>query len=342
MARMITAREIAKMCNVSVSTVGRAVAGDPRISAETRAKIQRAADRVGYVGSVPARIIRGGASNLIGLLVPEIRNDFYSTIAQALSEVCGREGHRLVLSLTGDDKDEETRLIRELVAVRAAGVIVVPTSAPRRASVQLLKHVPHVQLLRRTPALGEVWFGIDDGQSLEQATAHLAALGHRRVGYIGGAGNLSTGVARLEWFRQGCSRAGIQDRGISVAVGEPTRQFGAQAIKDLLNLPSAPTAVVSGAVNVTLGIVETVEAMGLDVPSALSIVGFGDPEWFQWWRGGLTTIRPPVDNLATSCALWFLNQLREQGRQKVLLPAHSAVVSSTFVTRNSTRALRAR
>ena len=337
---MITAREVAKLVNVSVSTVGRAMAADPRISAETRAKVQRAADRLGYVGSVPARIIRGGASNLIGLLVPEISNDFYSTIAQALSEVCAREGHRLVLSLTGDDKDEETRHLRELVGARAAGVVIVPTAAPRRASVQLLKHIPHVQLLRRSPAVGEAWFGIDDSQSLEQATAHLAALGHRRVGYIGGSDKLSTGAARLEGFRQGCSKAGIQDRGVFVRAGEPTREFGTQAIKELLNLPAPPTAVISGAVNITLGIVEMIEATGLDVPSRLSIVGFGDPEWFKWWRGGLTTIRPPVDDLATSCGLWFLNQLRDRGGRPTSLPSHSAVVSSTFVIRKSTRALR--
>lgn len=337
---MITAREIAELVNVSVSTVGRAMAGDPRISAETRAKVQRTADRLGYVGSVPARIIRGGTSNLIGLLVPQISNDFYSTIAQALSEVCAREGYRLVLSLTGDDEDEETRHIRELVGARAAGMVIVPTAAPRRASMQLLQHIPHVQLLRRVPTAGEAWFGIDDSQSLEQATAHLAALGHRRIGYIGGWDKLSTGLARLKGFRQGCSKARIADRGLCVRVGEPTREFGAQAFKELLNLASPPTAVIAGAVNITLGIVETVEVQELDVPSMLSIVGFGDPEWFQWWRGGLTTIRPPVDSLATTCGLWFLNQLREQSDRKAALPSHSAVVSSTFVVRKSTRAPR--
>ncbi len=336
---MITARDIAEMVGVSVSTVGRAMADDPRISAETRAKVQRAAERVGYVGNLPARMVRGGASNLIGLLVPEIGNDFYSTIAQALSEVCGRAGYRLVLSLTSDDKDDETKHIRELVGARAAGVILVPTASPRRASVQLLKNIPHVQLLRRVASAGDVWFGIDDGQAFEQATQHLASLGHREIAYIGGAGDLSTGAARLQGFEQGCQKAGVEPGGVVSRVGPPSRAFGAKALRELLTSSSPPTAVIAGAVNITLGMIETVEAMDMKAPSMLSIVGFGDPDWFKWWRGGLTTIRPPVESLATSCGLWFLNQLQDQAHRGEMLPAHSATVSSSLILRSSTRPL---
>jgi len=335
---MITARDIAEMVGVSVSTVGRAMADDPRISAETRAKVQRAAERVGYVGNLPARMVRGGASNLIGLLVPEVSNDFYSTIAQALSEVCGRAGYRLVLSLTSDDKDDETKHIRELVGARAAGIIFVPTAAPRRATVQLLNNIPHVQLLRRVAGAGDVWFGIDDGHALEQATQHLAALGHRKIAYIGGAVDLSTGAARVQGFEQGCQKAGLGPGDAVSMLGAPTRAFGAKALRELLASPGPPTAVIAGSVNITMGMIETIEAMDIKVPSTLSVIGFGDPEWFQWWRGGLTTIRPPVESLATSCGLWFLNQLQEQAQRDEMLPPHSATVSSSVIVRNSTRA----
>lgn len=337
---MITAREIAQMVGVSVSTVGRAIADDPRISAETRAKVQRTAERMGYVGNLPARIVRGGSSNLIGLLVPEVSNDFYATIAQALSEVCNKEGYRLVLSLTGDDKDGEAKHIRELVGARAAGIIIVPTIAPRKASVQLLRNIPHVQLLRRVSSLGDIWFGIDDSHALEQAVTHLASLGHERIAYIGGTEDLSTGTARLQGFRQGCERAGIDAANAIGSAGPPTREFGAKALREILQSPTPPTAVISGAINITMGVIETVEQMDIAVPSQLSLIGFGDPEWYKWWRGGLTTIRPPVDNLATSCGLWFLNQLREDAQRKAQLPTHNAVVNSSLIIRKTTRQIR--
>jgi len=334
---MVTAREIAKVVGVSVSTVGRALADDPRISEETRVKVRKAADRAGYAGNTAARIVRGGSNNLIGLLVPEVSNDFYSTIAQSLSEVCGRQGYRLVLSLTRDDKDDEVRNIRELVAAQAAGIIIVPTPGPRRASLQLMSQIPHVQLLRREPALGDTWFGIDDASSIEEAVRHLTQLGHRKIAYIGGERTLSTGVSRSEGFVAGCRAAGLNPDDCPLRIGPTRSQFGFDALGEILAGSNGPSAVISGAFNITTGMIEWIEghiAAGEAMPS---IVGFGDPEWFKWWRGGLTTIRPPVENLATSCGLWFLDQLRENPRRGAPLPGHQVVVASSLVIRKSTR-----
>ena len=336
---MVTAREIAKSVGVSVSTVGRALADDPRISEDTKAKVRKAADRAGYAGNIAARIVRGGTSNLIGLLVPEISNDFYSTIAQALSDVCGRHGYRLVLSLTRDDKDDEIRNIRELVAAQAAGIIIVPTPSPKRASIQLLRQIPHVQLLRRVNGLENTWFGIDDENSIKEAVAHLASLGHRRIAYLGGEGSLSTGISRREGFLLGCERAGLDADECFVRVGTPSREFGRLALDEIMSLDQQPTAIVSGAFNVTIGIIEWLETRGWDrnVPS---LIGFGDPEWFSWWHGGLTTIRPTVENLATSCALWFLDQLRDKQNKKSPMVEHSSVVASTLIVRRSTHPIK--
>lgn len=336
---MITAREIAEMVGVSVSTVGRALADDPRISEDTKAKVRKAADKVGYAGNIAARIVRGGTSNLIGLLVPEVSNDFYSTIAQSLSDVCGRQGYRLVLSLTRDDRDDEIRNLRELVAAQAAGIIIVPTPTPRRASLQLLRQIPHVQLLRRVNGLENIWFGIDDEHSISDAVAHLASLGHRRIAYIGGEDSLSTGVARHAGFVRGCQSAGLKaDDGI-VRLGPPLRSFGRTALGDIMAAAEPPTAIISGAFNVTIGMIEWIETAGRDVKAVPSLVGFGDPEWFAWWHGGLTTIRPPVENLATSCALWFLDQLRDKTGRHAPLPEHSSVISSSLIIRASTKPL---
>lgn len=332
---MITARDIAEMVGVSVSTVGRAMADDPRISWETRSKVRKAAEKMGYVGSLPARMVRGATSNLIGLLVPEISNIFYATIAQALSEVCSREGYRLVLSLTRDSGEEELKHIRELVGARSAGIIIVPTAKPAKASVQLLGNIPHVQLLRRVSGLGDQWFGINDGQTVKQATEHLAGLGHRRIAYIGGTKDLSTGATRLEGFIQGCEAAGIEQADRLIVLGETSRSAGANALLDMMRYPDPPTAVIAGSVNVSDGLIDAIEASSIDVPTQMSVIGFGDASWCEWWRGGLTTIKPPIDLLATNCALWFLNRIREHlppsNRQ-----THVAMASAMLVLRNTT------
>lgn len=331
---MITAKDVAERLGIAVSTVGRAMADDPRISAATKARVREVADQLGYVGSNPARIMRGASSKLIGLMIPDVANDFYGSVAQALSTCLDREGYGLVLALTEDDSEREARQIRELVGARAAGVILVPTARPKPEARALLARVPHIQLLRRRPDLGEVWFGVDDASAIRSATGHLLAVGHRRIAYIGGDDRLSTGAARASGYRDALAEAAVPfDRRLE-RLGPPSAaEFGEEAAKELLSLTSPPTAIVTGSVHVTLGLIRFVEHAGIETPQRLSVVGFGEAPWFSWWRGGLTAIQPPVRELATSCGLWLLEKLRAwDGRP---LGSYSTVADSQLCLRKS-------
>lgn len=330
---MVTARDIAQDIGVSISTVGRALADDPRISSETKARVKEAAIRAGYVGNMPARIMRGGASNLIGLILPDVRNDFYAAIAQSLSETFDREGFQLALSISGDDRMVEERHIRDLASARAAGLIIVPTASPRRESAQMLRSMPHVQLLRRVPSLGGDWFGIDDEQAIYAGTTHLIEMGHVAITYIGGPEALSTGASRLRGFRNAVSANCETTGSICERLGPPTVEFGAAQLELLLAQANPPTAIITGSVHITLGIIEAIERLGIDAPRSLSMIGFGDPQWFAWWRGGLTTVRPPIQDLAATCGLWFLRHLRSGATRDG--DAHCAVTNSQLIKRNS-------
>jgi DNA-binding LacI/PurR family transcriptional regulator len=332
--KIITAREVAEKAGISISTVGRALADDPRISAETKARVRRVADELGYAGNLPARMMRGNSSNLIGLILPDVRNDFYSATAQALSESYDRQGFRLVLSITGDDREAEHRHIRDLVSARVAGIIIVPTAKPRRESAVLLASVPHVQLLRHIPALGSAWFGIDDEVALEAATSHLIKLGHRCIAYVGGSPALSTGAARLRGVKRAFEVAGLAADSLRAIVGSPTINLGEDAVGLLLDAAVPPTAVVSGAVHVSEGILKALKRRAVEVPGQLSVVGFGDPIWFAWWGPGLTTIQPPIGSLATTCGLWFLDHIRNNDGAG--MATHQATSQSTLVVRGST------
>jgi len=281
-------------------------------------------------------VMRGGTSNLIGLMIPDVRNDFYAEIAQALSETCDREGYRLVLAITGDDREIEARHVRELAGARASGIIIVPTPSPRKDTVRILSGLAHVQLLRRSRALGDTWFGIDDEPSLFDATQHLIKLGHRHIAYIGGREILSTGASRLRGFRRALEDSGKRSSQTAEFLGPTTTAFGASAMTGLLNMRARPTAVVTGSVHITLGLIEAVEKLHAPVPKKLSVIGFGDPLWFQWWRGGLTTIRPSVEELATTCGLWFLSRIRAKN-DPIKSAAHKAIANSTLIVRANTR-----
>jgi LacI family transcriptional regulator, repressor for deo operon, udp, cdd, tsx, nupC, and nupG len=330
---MITIKHIAERLDLSVSTVGRALADHPRISRETKERVRSMADELGYIANAAARVMRGGSSRLIGLLVPDIQSAFYAMTAQMLSKCFERDGYHLALSITDDDPDTEFQQVRELLSARVAGIVIVPCAAPHRETVELVGRILHVQLLRRIPTLGD-WFGMDDERAMLDAANHLIGLGHRRIAYVGDV-IFPTGKARYDGFRRAHSEAKRKIDNALVELGSPDAPFGAAAVARLLARRPAPTALVTSSVLVTLGAADQLAASGIDVPGALSFVGFGDGPWQKWWGPGLTTLRLPTEELATGCGLWLLHRLKS-GTQPARGAPHIAISPPSMILRGST------
>lgn len=330
---MVTTKDIANKLGLSVSTIGRALSGDKRISEKTRHAVRIAADELGYVGNVPARMMRGGSSNLIGLILPDIRNDFFASIAQALSESCDREGYRIILSITGDDPETETRHIRDFVGARVAGIILVPSAGLKSESVTLLRQVPHVQLLRHAAGPDDLWFGIDDSDAMERAATHLIDLGHRNIAYVAASECLSTGRRRLEGVQNAYRKRDIPLSALTALLDMPTSAWGERAVDELLAMPDRPTAILSGSAHVTMGVIGALGKARVDLPGDMSMIGFGDPGWCEWWQPSITVVRPPVQSLANNCASWFMDRLRTPDAK--LVTSYHSVSSSELVLRGS-------
>jgi hypothetical protein len=177
---VITTRDIAERLQLSVSTVGRALADDQRISDQTKFRVRQAAAEMGYVANRAARMMRGASSDVVGLVIPDIRNTFYSTVAHELSKNMGAQGFQLMLAETDDDKAVELGHLREMSASRVAGLIIVPTARPHGESVKLLRTIPHIQLLRKRPSLGAQWFGAPAGHSSSHRARTQPDRLHRR------------------------------------------------------------------------------------------------------------------------------------------------------------------
>lgn len=325
---MTTLKDVARAVGVAPSTVGRALADHPHVHEETKARVRAAAAELGYVGHLPARVMRGGRSALIGLMIPDVRNDFYSTAAQAISEACAREGYQVVLCLTGDSADRERDQLRGLVAARCAGVIVVASARMHRETATLLGRLPHVQLIRRSRGLAAPWYGIDDAAATRLAVEHLVGLGHRDIGYVGGDLELSTGAERFRGFREALAAARLAPPARWCAHGPGDDRFGAEATRRMLCTARRPTALVLAGSRLTTGALAAVRDLAIDVPDGLSIVGFNDSGALGWWGSGVTSVGLPVGDIALACASGLLAALRDRSSTAEIASASTPVAAA--------------
>jgi LacI family transcriptional regulator len=333
---VVTIKHIAKELGVSASTVARALADHPRISHETKARVRTAADRLGYVAHAAARVMRGQASTVVGLIVPDVQNEFYSTVARSISKCLDEAGFQMVLSITDDDPEVELRHVRGLFSARAAGAVVVASASPARETVSLLRRIPHVQLIRRCAALESDWFGIDDEGAMLEAARHLLSLGHRRIGLIGGSIELSTGIERLRGFQRAYREAGVP---LELALndnGGCDAEYGFAAAERLLARAPRPTALVTAGARITLGALQCLEQRRIAVPRDLSMVGFSDSPSFSWWGPGLTTVGLPVRDIAISCSALLLRRMRGAREERAAEPPCRALHAPYLIVRGST------
>jgi LacI family transcriptional regulator len=335
---LVTIKNIAQHLGVAASTVARALSHDQRISPATRAKVAQAALDLGYVANSAARQMRSQRSHMVGLVIPDVLNAFYSTAAQAISQSFDEAGYQMVLCISEDKPEVEMRQVRSLAEARVDGIVWVPTLKPMPQTVTWLESIAHAQLIRKCPLLKSDWFGIDDEDTTRQATQHLLSLGHRHIAYIGGPKALSTGNDRLQGFLQAMHAAQAQVDHSAVFCDAPDAASGQRVMAQLLLRNPRPTAVVISTSRGTEGALEALRLQATSVPAELSVVGFNDSPAIAWWGPGLTTMRMPVREVASASAQHLIRLLGAS--KSVLAPALGMVTQypPSLIVRGSTAA----
>jgi LacI family transcriptional regulator len=247
----VTIQDIARTLNISHTTVSRALADNPKISAETKLRVRNAVEQLGYVPSASARMMRGARSSLVGLIIPDVQNTFYATLAKTVADCLAARSMQLLLSVTNDDSDRELRELRAILETRPAGVIIVPTAAARAETAALLKNVETVQLIRTHSLISARAMIVDDRAGTFAATQHLLSYGHRRLAFIGGDTSLSTGRNRLAGFEDALKERSLEPA--IIALGPPRAGFAQHAVASMMAPKHRPTGLVFGSADLTLG-----------------------------------------------------------------------------------------
>jgi LacI family transcriptional regulator len=307
-----TVSDVATKAGVSVSTAARVLSGRGYASEETRGLVMEAARELGYVPNQIARSLRTRRTNLIGLLIGDVENSFYSVIAKTVESVAKDAGYHVVLCNSDDDVDNEREYLQLLEGMRVDALIVTPTSKNRRHLTRLLEAgLVIVQMDRRVHGLGADAILVDNEAAAESAVSHLVEAGHERIGILTGELDVQTASRRLAGYERALRDRSIPIRDELIRTGSFHRDHAVEDATDLIRARPAPTAIFAANNILAEATLMALDLEGLSVPGDMSVVGFDDVQWMSMVEPPMTTVRQPVAEMARSAAELTLRRLGE-------------------------------
>lgn len=307
----VTLRSVAELANVSLSTASRALSGSPLISAGTRAVVDQAASELGYRPNRAASALRSKRSHLIGLVLNNLVNQSFHTIAEVVQRRLRAEGYQLILSTTDAEPRTEEGLLLTLADHGVDGVIIIGSGQSAAVTNDFLASgIAVVNVIRSSQdSLAPTVLAADRDGAYE-ATEHLIGLGHRRIGYIGGTETSDSGRARYAGYSDALARHGIAVDERLVLRGPFTQEFGAGAATELLARETGMTALFAANHEAVFGILPVLMAHRIRIPQELALVCFEDMPLLQMWHPPVTVIDNGAVQLAELAVDLLLNQIR--------------------------------
>src|SRR5580700_11437023 len=336
MADRPTIRDVAELAGVHPGTASRAL--DPRregrISPPTAERVRSAARRLGYVPDPVARTLRARRSAVIGVVVPDLANPVFPPIVQGIEDALADAGYVALLANTGNDPARERDRVVALQGRRCDGYIVASATLDGTTVARLTAAGDPVILVNREtadPALPSV--SSDDRAGIHAALAHLAGLGHRRIAHLTGPPNLSVVWNRADAFRSAADGLGLDPGPLIVRHCQALTAADAKdAALAVLTETPATTAILAGNDLMALGCYAAAQQAARSCPASLSIVGYNDMPFVEWWRPALTTVRIPQYDIGREAARLLLDQLASGSptpAKQILMPTSLTIRSST-------------
>lgn len=347
--RQTTIKDLAKHLGLSVSTVSRALRDHPDIAGKTKKRVANAARQFDYQPNTLAQSLQSKTSRTIGIIVPEIRHDFFASAISAIEKVANEAGYFVIISQTGESYQHEVLNARALMEHRVAGMVVSisqETEDFEHFRSVMRRGVPVVFFDRAPEELEASKVVVDDRHGAHQATTHLIERGYKRIAHIAGPKNISIGRERLRGYREALTDKGMEyDPALVIDAGFMERD-GAKAMRELLEKAPGVDAVFCANDPVAIGAFRYLREKGIAIPGQVALVGFSNNPVTGLIDPALTTVDQPTLAMGETAAQLLLEQIRagrqasererEEGRENtVKVVPETRVLGTELIVRQS-------
>lgn len=318
-----TLKDVSVAANLSLITVSRALRKPETVRPETRAKVQEAIKKVGYVPNLTARSLVSSRSNMVGLVVPFLRSSLFADLAEGLTEVLSRHDHQLLLGVSNRAIEQEYSAVRTFLG-RQADAIVVTGFTHSEACQTLLRnfHGPVVETWNLKPEAIDLAVGFENKRAAMEMTRYLISKGHRSIAVVGGDfDNNDQAADRYAGFVEVMREEGLMVPPEHVIeIPNPTTvQSGRDALLKLMSAAEKPTAIFFHAELPAHGAIMACLAEGIRVPEDIAIAGFGDLSLSEMLPVPLTTVKVDAVGIGRRTGALIIDRLDDKMEEEPLV-----------------------
>jgi len=338
-----TIQSVADKVGVSTTTVSRVLNGKAetyRISKRTEERVLQAATDMGYIPNQVARGLRNQRTNTIGLIIPDISNPFFSTIARNIEINARKAGCSTILSDSQEDTQLEKESLRLLQGRKVDGLIICPVGeVSAHIEPVLHKNIPLVIIDRYFPELDCTYVISDNYKGAYDAVSYLIENNHRTIACIQGRARTSVNHERVQGYRDALKKHGLPvDE--SLIIGESFgKKNGYIGAKILLNRTPRPTAIFSTSNLISLGAMGAILEEGLSIPDDISMISFDDQPYSDYLITPMTTIAQQTDEIGHIAFKLLETQINHDMNQDMKPRIERIVLPTKLVIRKSVKTL---
>jgi len=337
---MITIKDIAKKAGVSHTTVSRALNSNPVIPERTAAKIRQIAEEMGYMRSAAAQGLRGGPTNVAGVLVSRLDDPYFGDILQGIEEKLAEKGYVLLINSSDFDPKKEQNAFRAFLERRVDGLIISSIDFNEEKEAYLRRYnLPVVVINNQAINILPNSVSHDDFYGATAVTQSLIRSGCWRIAYIGNASAGRTNRDRFAGYRAELESAGLKvEDGLVAAVEGGDILSGKSGMETLLERGMDPDAVFCFNDMMAIGALQVLKERGLRVPQQIGVAGFDNIPYSSFTNPVLTTFDQPKKELGWLAAETLLKLIDSAQKQKVVPRLEPQYLRGKLLVRESTRA----
>lgn len=335
--RKPTIHEIAKALNISSATVSRALNnGGARISEETRKKVKKMADKLGYQPNVVAASLRKGHSNIIGIIVPFADRFFFSSVIRGVEEEVKKHGYSVIICQSYEKLENERDDINTLLSAQVAGILISPSRETTEIDhlLNVIERGKTLVMFDRT--ISEVpasSVSIDDFQAAYDMVTHLFNSGRRKIAFFTGHQKVSVFKERQRGYETAMNDLGLKVHTNHLVQVRGFREDGALAAEKLMSLDDQPDAIFSNSDFSALGAMQWLLKNGYKIPEDIAVAGFGNDQFTEFLTPTMSSIDQKSFQMGKASAQLFLEEMSNKSKdyRKVLLSPELIIRDSTGV-----------